>query len=196
MIVVAGPSGSGKFIRFNLADFGVDLFNVDDRCREIHGSAQGIPSAVRAQAQKECEEFVRTHIASQTSFATESTLRSTVALEQAKYAGKAGFRTSIIFVGTEDVGINLERVRRRGLAGGHSAPPQRIRDIYAKSLSNLPEALKTFSRGEVWDNSGQEPRLVFRVREGRVTLTHPPVPEWVRLARDGSDLAAQLDSAS
>jgi len=52
MTVVAGPSGSGKSIRFSVSDFGVESFNVDDRCRALHGSYLGIPVGVRAQAQQ------------------------------------------------------------------------------------------------------------------------------------------------
>ena len=193
MTVVAGPSGSGKSIRFRAADFGVDAFNVDERCREIHGSYQGIPSEIRKRAQDECEEFVRNHIRTRTSFATETTLRTTVAIEQAKEAKSAGFLTSIVFVATGNVELNIDRIRLRGLVGGHSAPPDTIRENYRRSLGHLAAALEVFDRGEVYDNSGTEPRRVLRVEKGHVRVGFPPVPRWVREALSGSSLAAEID---
>ena len=182
LTLVAGPSGSGKSIRFAVGDAGVDAFNVDDRCRDLHGSAQGIPAPVRAQATRECEAFVEAHIRDRKSFATETTLRTAVAIEQALRAKAAGFFTSIIYLGTGDVEINVERVRRRGVAGGHSAPPQVIRDNYVRSLANLPAALAAFDAGAVYDNSGTEPRLVLEVRQGRMQAVQAPLPAWVREA--------------
>jgi hypothetical protein len=35
MVVVAGPPGSGKTRYFPVAAFGVDAFNIDDRCAQI-----------------------------------------------------------------------------------------------------------------------------------------------------------------
>ncbi|OGS04212.1 MAG: hypothetical protein A3G41_08615 [Elusimicrobia bacterium RIFCSPLOWO2_12_FULL_59_9] len=194
MIVVAGPSGSGKSIRFRVQDFGVDSFNVDDRCREINGSYHGIPPDVRKQAQEECQRFVREHIQSGTSFAMETTLGGrAVATEQARRAKEAGFFTSIIYVATGDAELNIERVRQRGLAGGHSAPPEVIRAIYRQSLKNIAAALQVFDRGELYDNSGSDPRLVLRVANARVVEVPKPAPAWVREALAGSPLAAQLD---
>ena len=43
MIVVAGPPGSGKTSSFPVTAFGVDAFNIDDRCAQILGSYRAIP---------------------------------------------------------------------------------------------------------------------------------------------------------
>lgn len=194
MTVVAGPPGSGKSIRFRVQDFGVDSFNVDERCRELNDSYQDIPPAVRKRAQEECERFVQEHIRTGISFAVETTLGGrAVAAEQARQAKEAGFFTSIIYVATGDAELNVERIRRRGLAGGHSAPPEVIREIHSQSLGNIAEALLVFDRGEVYDNSGSEPRLVLRAVKGRVVDAPQPVPNWLRESLAGSSLAAQLD---
>jgi hypothetical protein len=62
MIVVAGPPGSGKTRYFPVTAFGVDAFNIDDRCAQILGSYRAIPRDVRRAVAKECERFVRDHI--------------------------------------------------------------------------------------------------------------------------------------
>lgn len=192
MVVVAGPSGSGKSVRFRISDFGVDSFNVDERCRELHGSFQGIPPEIRLRAQKECEHFVEDHIRTRTSFATETTLRSTIAIDQAMRAKSAGFFTSVIYVATGNVTINVERIRLRGLAKGHAATPETIRENYRLSMGNLARALAAFDRGEVFDNSGLEPRLVLEVRDGQRRAIHHPVPAWLRDALAGTSLDAEF----
>jgi predicted ABC-type ATPase len=183
MIVVAGPSGSGKSRLFPVASSGHASFNVDDRCRELHGSSAGIPPLVRAQAQRECELFVTEQTAARRSFAVETTLRSDIAIHQAATAKDAGFLTRMIFVATRDVEINIERVARRALLGGHSAPPERIREIHRRSLANLPFALRTFDEVLIYDNSdfGQPPTFVCELRAGRVWPT-ATIPDWLRPA--------------
>ncbi len=81
MIVVGGPSGGGKSTAFPVRSFGLDSFNVDDRCRELHGCYTGIPREVRAKASAECEQFVRAHIDDGRDFAVETTMRTAIALE-------------------------------------------------------------------------------------------------------------------
>jgi hypothetical protein len=47
MLVVAGPPGSGKTASLPVTAFGVDAFNIDDRCAQIRGSYRAIPRDVR-----------------------------------------------------------------------------------------------------------------------------------------------------
>lgn len=76
MIVVAGPPGSGKTSSFPVTAFGIDAFNIDDRCAQVLGSYRAIPRDVRRAVAKECERFVLRHIESGRAFAVETTLRT------------------------------------------------------------------------------------------------------------------------
>jgi len=100
MIVVAGPPGSGKTRYFPVTAFGVDAFNIDDRCAQILGSYRAIPSDVRRAVAKECERFVLDHIDRGRPFAVETTLRTTSAMEQAELARKNGFATEMRYDST------------------------------------------------------------------------------------------------
>jgi len=188
MIVIAGPSGSGKSRYFGVQRFGVSFFNVDDRCAELNGgSYRAIPVEIRGRAQRECEEFVLDCTARGTSFAVETTLRITVAIEQAERARAAGFTVKMIFVATDDVQSNVLRVVRRGLDGGHSAPVERIVDIYRRSLANLARALAVFDEVALYDTSAHDrpPRLVRVYNERQITFDEPPVPAWLSAAVEG-----------
>lgn len=130
MVVIAGPSGSGTSRHFPAASFGIASFNVDDRCAALNGgSYHATPVSVRVQAQRECERFIEECTTRRTSFAVETTLRSQIAIEQAVRAQRVGFTAKMVFVATDDVHDNIQRIVRRALDGGHSAPASRIREI-------------------------------------------------------------------
>jgi predicted ABC-type ATPase len=180
MVVVAGPPGSGKTSQFPVEVFG-DGFNIDLRAAAHNGgSFRSIPPAVRLHAQKECEAFIEDHITHGESFAVETTLRSGVAIEQARRAHEVGFETVLIFVAT-GADECVRRVRIRGLAGGHAAPEAELREIHRRSLANLLLALDGFDHAEVYDNSLwlAAPRLIGRSRGGRFVALIESLPEWV-----------------
>src|SRR6266853_1228040 len=79
MFIVAGPPGGGKSSFFALSDFADHVFNADDRAAELNsGSYENIPTAVRTAVNREFEDFVHGNIRTGTSFALETTLRSTI----------------------------------------------------------------------------------------------------------------------
>jgi predicted ABC-type ATPase len=199
MLVVAGPSGSGKSSVFSLQRLqGIDIFNVDDRCAELNGGRyQHIPETIRRQATQECEAFIQDHLETMRSFAVETTLRTDVAIRQAVSAKARGFETWMTYVATADAEINVERVRERGLRGGHSAPRERVVAIYHASLANLATALRTFDIARVWDNSAdrRRPYLVVEIQQGALIHRVPQLPGWLSRAVAGTEIQVLLESA-
>src|SRR5438034_4944155 len=115
-IVVAGPPGSGKTRSFPVSAFGVDAFNIDDRCAQIL-SYRAIPRDVRRAVAKERERFVLDHIERGQSFAVETTLRTTAAIDQAVLARQKEFVADMHFIATDSIDENVARVIRRAQAG-------------------------------------------------------------------------------
>ncbi len=144
MIVVAGPSGSGKSSNFPIQDMEVPFFSVDDWCARYEGSYQSISLKTRQLGSQKCEHFITEHIKKHESFAVETTLRGDHAIKQAEVAKLNGFKTIMIYISAESLDIAIERVRLRGISGGHSAPPHVIKSIYLNSHQNLKKAIKTF----------------------------------------------------
>src|SRR5258708_3015773 len=96
MFIVAGPPGAGKSSLFSLSDFADRVFNADDRAAELNtGSYESIPLSVRAMVNREFEEFVHSNIRAGTSFAMETTLRSTITFEEGGVAKENGFRVAM-----------------------------------------------------------------------------------------------------
>jgi predicted ABC-type ATPase len=186
MIVVAGPPGSGKTRFFPVTAFGVDAFNIDDRCAQILGSYRAIPRDVRRAVAKECERFVLDHIERGKSLAVETTLRTTAAIEQAELARKAGFATEMRFVATDSIDENVARVLQRAQAGGHGASEREIRAIHQASVANLRTAVGTFERVRVYDSTARwaPPQLVAVARGGRL-VRRGASPGWLAAALGG-----------
>jgi predicted ABC-type ATPase len=183
MIVVAGPPGSGKTRYFPVTAFGIDAFNIDDRCAQILGSYRAIPREVRRAVAKECERFVLDHIERSESFAVETTLRTDAAIQQAELAKTNGFATEMQFVATNSVAENAARVLQRAQAGGHAASEREIRAIHKASVANLSKAVATFERVRVYDSTQRwtPPRLVAVARSGRL-VRYGATPPWLEAA--------------
>lgn len=183
MIVVAGPPGSGKTSSFPVSAFGVDGFNIDDRCAQILGSYRAIPRHVRRAVAKECERFVQRHIETTRSFAVETTLRTKAAIEQAQLAQARGFATEMIFVATDSVDENLRRILQRAQGGGHGASEREVRAIHEASLSNLAAAIDAFERVDIYDSTAlwSTPQFVATSHGGRIER-HGASPLWFEKA--------------
>jgi len=187
MFIVAGPPGAGKSSSFLLSDYADRVFNGDDRAAQLNdGSYENIPLSVRAIVNREFEGFVHENIRAGTSFALETTLRSTITYEQAKLAKENGFRVFMRYVALDTVERHIERVKRRAARGGHSASESTLRRIHASSMANLPLALVPAKSGieitRIYDNSRRRPELVLEARQGRIVRLADEFPGWLQAA--------------
>ncbi len=183
MLVVAGPPGSGKSVGFPVRAYGVDAFNIDDRCAELQGGSYvGITAATRSAAVAECCQWIDDHLRRRESFAIETPLRTRAAIDQAQQAARVGFVTRMIFVATEDPEINVRRVVARARLGGHAAPAAEVRATWLASHGHLAEALQHFQQLLLVDTT-EEGRLVkvAEVEAGVVHWRADRLPTWARL---------------
>lgn len=123
------------------------------------------------------------HIEEGRSFAVETTLRTTAAIDQAALARRSGFATELLFVATDSLVENVARVLQRAQAGGHGASERDIRAIHEASVANLRLALNAFEHVTVFDSTASwEPRrLVATARNGKV-IRAGVTPAWLERA--------------
>jgi predicted ABC-type ATPase len=74
------------------------------------------------------------HLKNAESFAVETTLAGRNYLQMMREARNRGFEIVLVYIGTENVGINLTRIKNRVLAGGHDVPEEDVRRRYRRSF--------------------------------------------------------------
>jgi predicted ABC-type ATPase len=186
MYVVAGPAGSGKTSAFPGDSFGCDYFNADHYAAMLNGGSYiGISKSIRNEVGPVCERFIQDYIAAGKDFATETTLRSTIAFDQMKQAHEAGFLVSFTYICVDSIGTSVKRVKQRAFMGGHSASEETVQDIRSKSLFNICRAFKelgkTIDAFSVYDNSalGMPPKLIASFLGREITFLASELPAWM-----------------
>jgi predicted ABC-type ATPase len=81
-----------------------------------------MPSTFPIAAARRVLESAKDHISRRESFAVETTLSGKLYLRMMVDARKRGFEVVLVYIGTENVEINLARITNRVLAGGHDVP--------------------------------------------------------------------------
>lgn len=135
-------------------------------------------------------DFIRRKLLlSQQTFTFETVMSAPDKVEFLAAAQRAGFRTYLYYVATEDPAINISRVETRVKAGGHDVPADKIEKRYYRSLDLLWEAIKYSSRAYVFDNSAAAAELIAEITDAeKIELKTDNVPAWfVRYVLDKID---------
>jgi predicted ABC-type ATPase len=90
---------------------------------------------------------------SKQSFLVETTLSGNTYLRMMKEAKRQGYLVVLLFVGTEDVAINMKRVANRVAKGGHDVPVEDQLRRYPRSMENFRRAFALADETSVFDNS-------------------------------------------
>jgi len=141
-------------------------------------------------------DFLRTRLLqTRTSFTFETVMSHPDKVQVLARARRAGFRTYLYFVATDDPAINISRVRNRVAQGGHPVPEDRIESRYHRSLDLLMDAIRHTHRAYVFDNSGDssDPRQTWlaEITDGtELELKSDRIPSWFKRAI--LDKASQL----
>jgi DNA replication protein DnaC/predicted ABC-type ATPase len=172
----------GRLLRLDGPSVRTKHLPSDELAGDDHDDSNG--SRVSGKTAAEFPEpTVFDHVRRRVSFAVETTLRTTAAIEQAELARKSGFATEMRFVATDSIAENIARVLQRAQAGGHGASEREIRAIHLASVANLPRAVTAFERVRVYDSTARwaPPRLVASARDGRI-VREGSTPAWLSAA--------------
>lgn len=181
LTILAGPNGSGKSTitgRFKF-EGRENLLDPDAIAKQIDPED---PSRAALKAGREAIRRTREYLRNGLSFVIETTLSGSGNLETMKTARERGFVVWLVYICVGNPEKNIQRVRQRFAQGGHDVPDEDIRRRYERSLENLPAALRLANDAWLYDNSGDEPRLVLETREGIVVWRAEDEPAWVARA--------------
>jgi predicted ABC-type ATPase len=113
------------------------------------------------------------------SFSFETVMSSPDKVAFLSNAQRAGYRTYLYYIATEDPAINVARVRNRVLAGGHPVPEDKIVSRYSRSLDLLADAIRASNRAFLFDNSRTEHVWLAEIIDGStIDLKVSSVPRW------------------
>ena len=186
LCVVAGPNGSGKTsttiqLLANEWSEGSLYINPDNIAQEQFGDWNS-PEAV-LKAARYATDLRYKCLNEKRDFVFETVFSSDEKLEFLRKAHESGFFIRFFFVCTSNPKINVSRITKRYLEGGHEVPISKIISRYFKSLENACEAIEFVDRAYIYDNSieDQLPQLLFRMSEGKVFKQYTDnIPEWAQ----------------
>lgn len=136
------------------------------------------PSAFPIAAARQVLASAKEHISKHGSFAVETTLSGKSYLQMMVDARIRGFDVVLVYIGTENVEINLARIRNRVLAGGHDVPESDVRRRYQRSFKNLPIARERADHTILFDNSTEEGYQLVAVLGPSENKWFKPIPYW------------------
>jgi predicted ABC-type ATPase len=119
------------------------------------------------------------------SFTFETVMSHPSKIDMLGTAQRAGYRTYLYFIATDDPEINLSRVRNRVRLGGHPVPEDKITTRYHRSLALLPAAIRATNRAYIFDNSGGkgEHTWLAEITDGKILeLKTNLIPAWFKRA--------------
>lgn len=187
LCIVAGPNGSGKTtmtLQLLANEWAEDslYINPDNIAQETFGdwnSPEAVLKAAKLATDKRYECLVQ-----KKDFVFETVFSSEEKLEFVRKAKAAGFFIRFFFVCTEDPEINVHRITKRFLEGGHEVPISKIISRYYKSLANAAQAIELVDRAYIYDNSVENtlPQLLYRTVDGTVFKQYSEnVSEWAEM---------------
>jgi predicted ABC-type ATPase len=131
-------------------------------------------------------DFLRQKLLEQkASFTFETVMSHPGKVALLERAQKAGYRTYLYYIATDDPEINISRVRNRVKLGGHDVPEYLIVSRYKRSLDLLMEAIRHTNRAYVFDNSGDNKDMkqtwLAEITDGKVLeLKANQIPAWFK----------------
>ena len=186
LCVIAGPNGSGKTsttiqLLQNEWSEGSLYINPDNIAQEKFGDWNS-PEAV-LKAAKYATDLRYKCLNEKRDFVFETVFSSDEKLEFLRKAHESGFFIRFFFVCTSNPKINVSRITKRYLEGGHEVPISKIISRYYKSYVNATKAISFVDRAYIYDNSVEDhlPQLLFRMTEGKVLKQYTDdIPEWAQ----------------
>lgn len=186
LCVIAGPNGSGKTsttiqLLQNEWSEGSLYINPDNIAQEKFGDWNS-PDAVM-KAAKVATELRYKCLEEKKDFVFETVFSSEEKLDFLRKAHEIGFFIRFFYVCTSNPMINVSRITKRYLEGGHEVPISKIISRYYKSYINATKAINFVDRAYIYDNSIEDhlPQLLFRMTEGKVFKQYTDdIPEWAQ----------------
>jgi predicted ABC-type ATPase len=187
LCVVAGPNGSGKTttteqLLANEWSANSLYINPDIIANQEFGGWNNADAVLKA-AQRATELRYQC-LEKRCDFVFETVFSSAEKLEFLHKAHETGFFIRLFYVCTKSPEINVARIAKRYMNGGHEVPISKVISRYFKSLEQVKQAITFVDRSYIYDNSieDHQPQLLFRTVDGTLAKQYiVEIPEWAQI---------------
>ena len=187
LCVVAGPNGSGKITTTEqlLANewSANSLYITPDIIANLEFGGWNNADAV-LKAARRATALRYQCLEKRCDFVFETVFSSAEKLEFLRKAHEAGFFIRLFYVCTKSPEINVARIAKRYMNGGHEVPISKVISRYFKSLEQVKQAITFVDRAYVYDNSIEDhlPQLLYRTVDGALAKQYiEDIPEWAQI---------------
>ena len=177
LCVVAGPNGSGKstFVHEVLEPAtGLPFINADEIAAALW---PGDEEAHAYDASRAATQARNQALGDRRSFITESVLSHPSKVALVKQAARAGYRVELHVMRLPEQ-VTVARVAYRVSAGGHTVPPDKIRERYHRLWRLVACARAIAHRATFYDNSRSKPFQQVAAYERGHPVGTPTWPTW------------------
>lgn len=183
--IIAGANGSGKTTlvgKYQKYFFNkIPVINPDTIANVIEPNNTVYHSSkVQIQAGRKAILLQQKYLQSKDSFLIETTFSGHREVNLLQEAKEKGFKTNLVFIFTNDVIKNIERVEDRVEEKGHFVATDDIIRRYDKSFSNLKNNYKKVERLIVVDNSFNKPLLKLSMENNKVKYISKNIPNILK----------------
>lgn len=183
LYLFAGPNGRGKSTIIAEYIKEHNLKNVEYICPDIY--AQSIFSNIENEKDRyisaiKFSEYKRTKLLNENKpLIVENVLSRIDKIDFVKIAKEKGYKVVSIFVCTDSPEINIERVKRRVVEGGHDVPVDRLKDRFYKSLENLKPLYEISDEIYIYDNTVKSRLVAAKIDD--VNYIAENAPAWAKI---------------
>lgn len=180
-IILCGPNGAGKSIfgRLHVPE-DTPIFNGDLVFAELirqhpHIEADRLSGGVAVALEKARDQA----ISDKSNFAFESNFSNDMAIDISNMFSNAGYETSLVYFGLNDLESSALRVDTRGMLGGHGVPLEVIRFNMEEGIKRVAANLSIFDKISFVDTSVKDmaPIIAYFIKE---TATYEILAENVK----------------
>lgn len=125
--------------------------------------------------------FIRFYLQKkQIDFCFETVMSHPSKIDEIIEAKKNGYKIYLYFICIDDPEVNVSRVENRVEKGGHNVSAEKISSRYYNTLNNLISAIEQADKCYLFDNSGQDFRLIAKINQDTMSLEVEPekLPNW------------------